>query len=566
MLPVLLPVLLACGFAAGPARAADPIMRLADVRPGMNCTALSVIHGTTISSFRASVIDVIRGDSSDSGPRILVRVSGPAVDATGIGPGFSGSPMYCTGADGVSANAGAISESVGEYGGKVALATPIEEVLGQGPDAPGRASSRPSVRRSARPLATPLTVSGLSAPLRRSLRRASRRTGRPALAAPAGPASDFPVQDLRPGASVSASLATGDLALASIGTVTYRDGSAVWGFGHPLDGLGRRALPLQDAYVYSVINNPVGLDELSTYKLAAPGHTVGALTNDTLNAISGRVGRSPRTIAVRIDALDVDSGHTTTLRSQVSDERALELGSGLSLVSELGLGQAITSVLGSSPLRLRASMCLRVRVAERKRRLGFCNQYVDPSAPLDDASKALRLIDSYAYGPLTPLAVYVKIRLRRDVPEAFLLSARGPNRARPGQRIRIRLGLRRKRGGTLRRSFVLRLPRTLTPGERVISLRGTVPSSLNKSLDEVLTGLLGGKDESNSGDETGPNPPKSISELSKVVAGLSRADGLRASLSRSGRGAVVLPASKLLVRGKLQVPLRVVRAKKKRRG
>jgi hypothetical protein len=554
--------LVCCACAAPAARAADPIMRLADVRPGMSCTALTVVQGTNITTFRASVIDVIRGDSSDSGPRILVRVSGPAVDQTGIGPGFSGSPIYCPAADGTRRNAGAISESVGDYGGKVALATPIEEILGQGPEAPGSASTRSSVRRAARPLAGPLTVSGLSAPLRRALRRASRRSGRPALAAPAGPASGFPVQDLRPGAAVAASLATGDLGLGTIGTVAYRNGSAIWAFGHSLDGVGQRSLPLQDAYVYSVINNPVGLEDLSTYKLAAPGHTVGAMTNDTLNAIAGRLGPAPRTIAVRIDAVDADSGRTITLRSQVSDERALDLGSGLDLVSELGLGQAITSALGSSPERLRSSLCLRVRVAERKRRLGFCDRYVDPSSPLDDASSALGLIEDYSYGPLTPLGVYAKIRLRRRVPEAFLLSARAPARARAGSRIRIRLALRRKRGATEKRSVFLRLPRTLTPGDRVITLRGTVPSSLNGSLEDVLAELFGGGEDDTSGDAGDSTGPTSIAELARLVSAVGKPDGLRASFSRKGKGVVVLPASRVLVRGKLQVPLRVLKPKR----
>ena len=70
----------------GVARAADPIMPLSDVKAGMHCTALSVIQGTTISSFKADVIDVVLDPSV--GAQILIRVSGPAVDDTGIGPGF----------------------------------------------------------------------------------------------------------------------------------------------------------------------------------------------------------------------------------------------------------------------------------------------------------------------------------------------------------------------------------------------------------------------------------------------------------------------------------------------
>src|SRR5215210_9157939 len=125
------------GAAPGVAQAGDPIMPLPELRPGMRCTGYSVIRGTESSSFDAEIVDVVSGDASaNDGPRILVRVSGPAVDQTGVGPGFSGSPIYCPDGTGASHNAGAISESIGAYGGKTVLATPIEEILANPAEAP----------------------------------------------------------------------------------------------------------------------------------------------------------------------------------------------------------------------------------------------------------------------------------------------------------------------------------------------------------------------------------------------------------------------------------------------
>ena len=219
------------------ARAADPIMPLSEVRQGMRCTGLSVIQGTTISSFDVEILDVIAPEAGLSGPRILIRVSGPAVDETGIGPGFSGSPVICDGR-----NAGAISEGLGEYGNHVALATPIEGMLEDRPTAPASARRDPALLRAARPLQTPLTVSGLTGPARTLVERAARRANRPLLVAPAGPAGGYAPVDLRPGAALSAAISTGDLGLGAVGTVTYRDGEDIWAFGHPFEGLGRRAL------------------------------------------------------------------------------------------------------------------------------------------------------------------------------------------------------------------------------------------------------------------------------------------------------------------------------------
>src|SRR3954464_2037786 len=168
---------------AAPAMAGDPTMPLWQVQPGMHCTGYSVIQGTAISSFDVAVLEVAGGEATGGGAEILVQVSGPAVDATGVGPGFSGSPIYCPDGAGVNRVIGAISESVNEYGGKIALATPIEAILGVPVDVPSRPASPRMMAAAARarPLASPLSVSGLDAPLAKALTTAAAKTGKPVL-------------------------------------------------------------------------------------------------------------------------------------------------------------------------------------------------------------------------------------------------------------------------------------------------------------------------------------------------------------------------------------------------
>ena len=226
--------------AAAPARAGDPIMPLSQVRAGMHCTAFSVVKGTDIASFNADVVDVLTsGRPTDA--RILVRVSGPAVDATGIGPGFSGSPIYCPDDQGTQRNIGAISEGTNDFGNKTVLATPIEQILGESPDPPRAARSQPRLLRSARPLAGPMTISGVSPALGRVLSTVARKAGQTLIAVPAGPLGSFPVQQLVPGAAVSIGYSSGDVALGALGTVAYVDGDKVWAFDHSLDSAGPRS-------------------------------------------------------------------------------------------------------------------------------------------------------------------------------------------------------------------------------------------------------------------------------------------------------------------------------------
>jgi hypothetical protein len=539
--------LIAC-VAAPVAEAAAPIMRLDDVRAGMRCSALSVIRGTSVSEFQVEVVDVLRGDPAMLGPRILVRVSGAAVDGTGIGPGFSGSPVYCPDGTGAAPVIGAISEGLGEYGNLVALATPIEEVLGVQPTAAPQARPAPALLRSARRLATPLTVSGVSGPVRQAMLAAARRTDTPLLAAPSGPAAAYPPYSLDPGTTVAVGLSSGDIALAAIGTVTYRDGERLWAFGHPLDGAGRRSLPLLDAYVFSIIANPLGTFEATTYKLASAGRPVGVLTADGNGAIAGIVGAPPPTIPLTVRARDEASKRTRTLRVDVADERRLDLGSGLDLVGTMAASDAMATVLGSTPPRITASMCLRIVVRQRPKRLGFCNRYFGPYGPLDDLSTAFGLIDGYKFGRLDVERVSVGMNVRAGVREAFLLEARAPRRARPGQRIRIRLLLQRSRAGRQQLSFPYRVPRSLRPGRRVLTVRGASPGSADP-LEDVFELIFGGDGEG------GPRPPRSVPELGTRIALLAKPSGVRATFARKGKGPVVHRGDTLLIRGKARVPI-----------
>ena len=178
------------------------------------------------------------------------------------------------------------------------------------------------------------------------------------------------------------------------------------------------------------------------------------------------------------------------LNSAVADERALELGSALGLVGTLSLAEGLGQALGSSPARLTTSMCVRVRVRELRRALGFCDEYLEAGAPFEDLSSIVALVDGFKFGRLTPLDASVRLRVSRDVPEAFILSARAPRRVRPGQRVRIRLSLQRRRSGRTALSFPFRVPRSLRPGVRTLTLRGIVPASLREGSEEGLEELF----------------------------------------------------------------------------
>ena len=553
-----LPALIALALAPA-AHAADPIMPLSEVKPGMKCTALSVIRGTEISQFDVEILDVIGAQAGLSGPRLLVRVSGPAVDASGVGPGFSGSPIRCPAGAVAPRTAAAISESVGDYGGHVVLATPIEEMLRDAPAQAARASSTArlsALARSARPLAAPLAVSGLSRRTLDLVTRAARGAGRTVLAAPAGPLGGFPQQELAPGAAVAATLATGDVAIGAIGTVTYRDGARVWAFGHPLDELGRRGLFMEDAYVFGVISNPLSIPDigLGTYKLTSVGgHVQGTVSSDASASIAGTIGDPPAMIPLKVVARERGGG-TVSLDSLLADERSLGYGAGLSLAAPVGASQALEQLMRNlGPVTV--SACLRVKLAGRAKQLGFCSPYFDAFTPLDDILRAASLFDAFDLPAPRVQRATVTLRARRGVKSDVLISARAPRRAVAGKRARIRVTVQRRRGARRTLSVPVRIPSDLRPGRRTIVLSGTgAPASSEEAF------LLSFVDEfSDSGGE--PSTPRTLSELADGMAAVHQDQGIVARVRR-GSERIAYRSDDVSFEGRLRVSLNVRRARR----
>jgi len=574
---------------AAPALAGDPIMPLSQVHAGMHCTGYSVVRGTTISSFDVDVVDVIDSDPGTDGARIIVTASGPAVDATGIGPGFSGSPIYCADGNGVQRNIGAISESIGDYGGKTVLATPIELMLANSdnppkpPNAKATVASRSSAKarspqaraafhrmrtKGVKPLVGPITFTGLSSRLGQALERTGAKIGRPVISVPAGPLGSFPQQTLVPGAAVSAGYSSGDLRIGAVGTVSYTDDGRVWAFGHPFESAGARNLLLQDAYVFKVVNDPNASLTGGSYKLAVAGHDVGTLTNDAATAIVGRVGALPQTTTVRAAATDHDTGQKRFMETAVADETDVDTPTGftpLGAVAPLAIAEAAGSVMRSSPGRLTGRMCMRITFRERPNKPArFCNRYLSSTILAPDAgalgnsvafSAALDALDAISliegFEGRTPHVgtVSADINVRRGEQLAFLRKIKAPHRVKPGRRVWLRVTMQRIRGGNLTKTYHVRIPRNIKPGRRTLKLVGAQQSSPDDALLELLL-------EGDDGEDVGPGPTR-LNNLIDEIHALGRWDGV--TVRMGGHGKRAFRDDDLVVTGRAQTTVRVAK-------
>jgi hypothetical protein len=568
--PLTLSVISALALPVGSAAAAGgPILPLIQVHAGMNCTGETVIQGTTISSFDVQVIDIVQDPAQ--GPRILVRVSGPAVDSTGVAEGFSGSPVLCDDGTGTLRNIGAISAGIGEYGNRVALVTPIEQMLGETVSPP---SSAPRLRLRSTQLQGPLTVGGLSPALLHLFQDAARRVGRTVIAAPggAGASPSFPVQPLVPGASVGVAYSTGAIPVGAIGTVSYRDGAHVYAFGHPLDGAGRRSLILQDAYVYHVVSNP-GVDVSTSYKLAAFGHSLGTLTSDTPNAVIGTVGAAAPVIPLDVTARDGDTGAQLTQHTQVADESAIGFPLGTSLVEMVGplaIAQAATQIFDGAPANESGHMCLTVSIRESSAPLRFCDRYVSSGAPggsggvppalalsaAGEAAQAFSLIDSVQFTTLHVTHIAAALDAERGLRAASIVSARGPAQVRAGQRVRVHVVVRVLRGELRQVSFTVPVPPGLHGGITAKLAGGASGGDGAQAALGGLSAALGGGPGS-PGSGSG-QPPGSVAALHRAVAATAPYDGLVVKFGHR-RPIRVFRDPALLITGQAELAFRVKR-------
>ena len=520
-------------WGAPSAHAGDPIMPISQVQPGMKCTGYTVIRGTEITTFDAEVID--KFEPRPYAPAILIRVSGPAVADGGVAAGFSGSPIYCPDEAGTARNIGAIAEVVGDYGNDLALVTSIEEILREPVQPPPPRSNRLRGAAARRVPPTPLTIAGLSRPVERALVSAARRGPVPVIAAPRAPVAAGPFEPLRPGSAAAVGLSSGDIWIGGVGTVAYVDGSAAWLFAHPFEGVGRRSLLLQEAFVHTVVGNPD--PTLGSYKLAAPGRDIGTISNDALAAVVGQMGFLPRTTDVAIEARDADAERTESTNLQVADESAVDTPTGFSALgfaAPLAVADAAARVLRSVPARETGVQCVRLHLLGVEDPLRFCNRYVVQlgggagGGMADDIFRAIAAIDAAEYAPVAVERVEAELELRRGARQAYMLGVSMPRAVRRGSVVSVSLRARIVRGGLRRFNFRLRVPRSLAPGNHLLTLSGPdtdEAGELGGALGDIIIFI---------DDEEEFEPARSFDELETQIRRIARWDGVQARFS--GRG------------------------------
>jgi len=341
---------------------------LNEIETGMQGIGKTVVAGDVISEFEVEVLGIVNEPKTHA-DFIVVRVSGEAISRSGgISQGMSGSPIYIDGKlVGALSRAATWSKDLAPIG----LVTPIEQMLDiidsmhdhRLPSASlnnamltdiqlvGLEYSPATISPSelpntifSYPIVSPLLVTGLSGRALDVLMNGLEMEEKPKglLSEFFGPLIVPKVQGLssfglrlnpmsgkktkgtsesvvlEPGGAIGVALAQGDVTIGALGTLTFREGNAIVGFGHPFLLNGEASFPLTTVHVYDTIK---AYD--ASFKLGTIGETIGAIVEDRMSGIGGLAGEPTDMVDLSLAVEDLDSGFTKHFQIELVDEPRL---------------------------------------------------------------------------------------------------------------------------------------------------------------------------------------------------------------------------------------------------
>jgi hypothetical protein len=451
----------------------------------------TVFVGERVEQFDAEIVGVVKGGRAE-GDVILAKATSERVVRSGVAQGMSGSPVYVEGR-----LIGALSSGWSFTREPLFGVTPIGEMLAvldlpslsdtagtAGPTgiepaagsvrfgefrwedpAVADGGSRPPAMPSAGPraLAVPLACGGLHPAAEDEARRLFAPLGLAVTPGGRSRGEGPPADSLQPGSAVAVDVLTGDVQMAAIGTVTWREGDRVLIFGHPLFQSGNVRLPLSTAEITTIVAS-----DMTSFKIGARGRAVGTLLQDRRAGMSGRVGPPPGLLPLSVE---VGGAGRTRRRFQFAgiEDRAL--------APQLVGIATLNSLLESGGTGSQQTLTWTMRLVRGGAPALMLSDVVAGEAPATELVASLvaplRFLFSNPHAPLRLDSVTVTVEAAPGREQWSLRSARVLDAAvRPGGSVRVECELERWRGGRTPVTVRLDVPDEVPDGRYVLWVGG----------------------------------------------------------------------------------------------
>lgn len=483
--------LAAVSFSCLPA-SAEEFLPLSDVHEGMTGYARTVVNGSAIDTFNVEVLGIMKNQGA-AGDLILVRVSGPVIDASGgIAQGMSGSPVYIDGK-----LVGAISYGFPQSDGRTGMVTPIADMLKLWDDDNTKVPSLiPKPSRDLLPIETPLMATGYTSDALSYLSGKLKSFHLVPYAA-SGAGNDSTPSALEPGGAVAATLVTGDLKLGAIGTVTYVDGNHMIAFGHPFLDTGSSDYFMHNSYIFTVVPS-----REAPFKLGSIGAEIGAVTEDRGAGISGLSGVTAEDVPLHVTVTDEDTGTVKNGNVRMIDDESL-----LPTLTATSIYNFVSRTMnrgGEGTVSL--SYTLWPEDVSQKpftRQNMYWSDTGIAERSVDEIYNVTEALEQNRFLPYKLRSITVDAELTKDRKTAQLLDATAtPAVVSPGDRIYIRVRLQPYRGEIFTKEMIFTVPKDQALGDMYLELRGggvtPLPYLIQQQqynlTDEIIDRMLTYKD------------------------------------------------------------------------
>lgn len=465
----------------------DPVLPLAEIKPGMEGYARTVLSGTKITSFKVTVLGILPKKTNPKN-LILIRVEDKYVrENGGIASGMSGSPVYVGGR-----LIGAIGYGWSFADNNLGLVTPIEEmakamdwpeklpwfeipkVAAEHPASADKKAPAPGgqiVSGDAEPLSDdrpeivsgekleqkmmPLTVDGISD---RYAKRLENKLGLRVLPLGSSAGGVNPVNlkwEPKPGAAMGAALAWGDFVAGGIGTLTAtsKDGRFV-AFAHPMFNRGGVSYAMMDASILKIIPSME-----SSFKLGYLGKITGLVTQDRPEAIGGRLGQLAAASSYTVNFRNIETKESETKRFQtVADQY---LGPEIGTTGVLGIIDSLWAQRGSGTALVSYSVSGgNLSPAWVRRNIFYSDKDVVKSLQkeIEAMGKAMSL---NPFREISPYGVQVDVEITKTPRIVFIDKieiADEKDFYKPGDKVKVDVTFRPWRKAPVVKSFELTVP------------------------------------------------------------------------------------------------------------
>lgn len=554
----------AAALSSGPAAASPPILDVSGIHPGQKGYGLCDFGGGGgVKRFGVEILGVMR-EYAPKQDLILARLTGNNLEKSGVIAGMSGSPVYVD-----DKLIGAVAYGWPFSEEAIAGITPIASMLdirhvpanppvpigaptpaGEHAQAESLVSTfsggdfvgafRALVARAFpdsagasgwSPLAVPLSLAPFSAAdslFSDAFRRAgflpspsgaTLPAGSPSAssaafpAAVAGSSAAVPrevVPPLQPGSSVATILISGDMTMAATGTVTWVDGGNVLAFGHPFLSMGPVEMPMADSEVIGVLPSMY-----RSFKFASTGKVLGSISQDRSTGILGSFGGSAAMVPVSV-SIASESAPTQTYQFQVVRNSMLT-----PILAAMAIDTTLSTLEKSTGER---TLVWKSSIATPGRTVHYDSVFSGLNAK-DQAVSAMALLTNYLmaneFHDLAIDGINVAIQHSDDLKSARITEVEPEKeRVRPGETVKVRVGLQDFRGTA--RHLVLSLP--IPPGEPPGPLTVFVGDGLSATAFDL---------------SLFPADPRSLDQVLDFLDRMRPANSVNLLAYRNGPGAVV---------------------------